>query len=71
MSSNKVSASSIKLINSLIEDMRKFGSSKNVEREFEAAHIATMRSMAFPMSEEALRAVIYDAMFRPSHRISA
>ena len=66
MSSVGLSTARIKQINRLVEEVSRFGSTRNVELELNAALTAGIRSLNFPMSEEALRAVIYDAMFAPS-----
>ncbi len=63
MSSATLHVDRIKQINRLIEEMSRFGPTRNAELELNAAHVAAVRSLSYSMSEEALRAVIYDAMY--------
>lgn len=71
MSSPELSVLRIKLINRLIDEISKLAPTRNAERELAAAHTAAIRSLNYSMSEGDLRAVIYDAMFRPSRAVQA
>jgi hypothetical protein len=52
-----------RLIDRLVEEIGGRSPFRNPQRELEAVRIASFRSANYTMTEEALRAVIYDHLF--------
>ena len=70
MSSIEPTTQEMDIIDRLVREVSRHGPVPDAVRQMEAANTAALRVVSGPMSEEELRAVIYDAVFRyPSAQV--